>query len=62
MVNNSQFIVLGMEFSEENRSLLKEFCKVGLTKSNLIELWEKLYNAIDIYHARRKSDKTNHLS
>jgi len=52
---------IGMEFSEENRSLLKEFCKVGLTKSNLIELWERLYNAIDTYNARRKSDETNYL-
>ncbi|XP_011703072.1 PREDICTED: uncharacterized protein LOC105459079 [Wasmannia auropunctata] len=39
----------GMEFSEENRSLLKEFCKIGLTKNDLMELWEKLCIAVDEY-------------
>jgi len=43
---------LGMGFSEENRSLLKEFCKVGLTKDNLVELWDRLCMVIDTYHAR----------
>ncbi|XP_071562294.1 uncharacterized protein [Temnothorax nylanderi] len=43
---------IGMEFSEENRSLLKEFCKIGLTKNNLVELWERLCIAIDAHHAR----------
>ncbi|XP_077275174.1 uncharacterized protein LOC143904395 [Temnothorax americanus] len=43
---------IGMEFSEENRSLLKEFCKFGLTKNTLVELWERLCIAIDAYHAR----------
>ncbi|XP_024887150.1 uncharacterized protein LOC112464414 [Temnothorax curvispinosus] len=43
---------IGMEFSEENCSLLKEFCKIGLTKNNLVELWERLCIAIDAYHAR----------
>lgn len=40
---------IGIEFSEENRSLLKEFCEVGLTKNNLVELWERLCIAIDAY-------------
>ncbi|XP_018315361.1 uncharacterized protein [Mycetomoellerius zeteki] len=40
---------IGMEFSEENRSLLKEFCKFGLTKNTLVELWEKLCIASDAY-------------
>jgi len=44
-----------MEFSEENRSLLKEFCKVGLTKNNLVELWERLCTAIDAYHITKKN-------
>ncbi|KAL0114966.1 hypothetical protein PUN28_010496 [Cardiocondyla obscurior] len=40
-----------LEFAKQNRSLLKEFCKTGLTKKNLIELWDKLCVAVDIYHA-----------
>ncbi|KYN32625.1 hypothetical protein ALC56_13107 [Trachymyrmex septentrionalis] len=40
---------IGMEFSEENRSLLKEFCEFGLTENSLVELWEKLCIAIDNY-------------
>jgi len=38
-----------MEFSEENRSLLKEFCKYGLTENDLVELWDRLCIAIDAY-------------
>lgn len=38
-----------MEFSEENRSLLKEFCEAGLTKNNLVKLWDRLCIAIDSY-------------
>lgn len=55
------FIDLGMEFAEENRSLLKEFCKVGLTKNNLVELWERLCVAIDAYQTKTISDKTDNL-
>ncbi|KYN16597.1 hypothetical protein ALC57_11106 [Trachymyrmex cornetzi] len=40
---------IGMEFSEENCSLLKEFCKFNLTENSLVELWEKLCIAIDTY-------------
>ncbi|XP_011874647.1 PREDICTED: uncharacterized protein LOC105565783 [Vollenhovia emeryi] len=40
---------IGVEFSEKNRSLLKEFCKIGLTKNLLVELWERLRDAIDAY-------------
>jgi len=38
-----------MEFSEENHSLLKQFCKFGLTENNLVELWKKLCIAVDNY-------------
>ncbi|EGI69593.1 hypothetical protein G5I_01679 [Acromyrmex echinatior] len=47
---------IGMEFSEENRSLLKEFCEFGLTENSLVELWEKLCIAIDNY-AEKLPDK-----
>jgi len=40
---------IGITFSEKNRTLLKEFCKIGLTKDRLVELWDKLCTAIDIY-------------
>ncbi|XP_011162362.1 uncharacterized protein LOC105197600 isoform X2 [Solenopsis invicta] len=44
---------IGLEFAEENRSLLKEFCKIDLTKDNLMELWEKLCLAVDAYHINK---------
>ncbi|XP_032690733.1 uncharacterized protein LOC116853679 isoform X2 [Odontomachus brunneus] len=43
---------IGVQFSEENRLLLKEFCKIGLTKDGLVDLWDKLCTAIETYHAR----------
>ncbi|XP_036139388.1 uncharacterized protein LOC105831095 isoform X3 [Monomorium pharaonis] len=43
---------IGLEFAEENRSLLKEFCKIGLTADNLMELWERLCVAIDAYTSK----------
>lgn len=48
-----------MEFAKENRSLLKEFCKIGLTKTNLMELWERLCVAIDAYQTKKISDKSD---
>ncbi|XP_011341076.1 uncharacterized protein LOC105281508 isoform X2 [Ooceraea biroi] len=43
---------IGVRFSEENYSLLKEFCKVGLTRDSLVELWNRLCTAVDAYHAK----------
>ncbi|XP_029157989.1 uncharacterized protein LOC114930393 [Nylanderia fulva] len=40
---------IGIKFSEENRTLLKEFCDIGLTKDKLNQLWHRLCSAIDIY-------------
>lgn len=49
---NINIYVLGLEFSKENHSLLKKFCDVGLTKRDLIELWDALCVAIDTYHTK----------
>ncbi|XP_014473929.1 PREDICTED: uncharacterized protein LOC106744050 [Dinoponera quadriceps] len=43
---------IGIEFSEENRLLLKKFCKIGLTKNDLVNLWDDLCTSIETYHAR----------
>ncbi|XP_020279509.1 uncharacterized protein LOC109852617 [Pseudomyrmex gracilis] len=43
---------IGIEFSKENNLLLKDFCKVDLTKDNLLELWYNLCTAIDAYHGK----------
>ncbi|XP_011254442.1 uncharacterized protein LOC105250177 [Camponotus floridanus] len=40
---------IGIKFSEENRTLLKQFCEIGLTKNKLVELWDRLCIAIDNY-------------
>lgn len=40
-------LVLGAEFSRRNSSLLKEFCEIGLTKTALMDLWDRLCIAID---------------
>lgn len=40
---------IGVKFSEENRTLLKQFCEIGLTKNKLVELWDRLCIAIDNY-------------
>ncbi|XP_025162271.1 uncharacterized protein LOC105184542 [Harpegnathos saltator] len=40
---------IGIEFSKENRSLLKEFCKIGLTKDDLLDLWNKLCIVTETY-------------
>lgn len=57
IMNNFNFIgfiltLLGIEFSEENRLLLKEFCEIGLTKDSLTNLWNNLCTAITTYHAK----------
>lgn len=46
----------GIGFSEENRSLLKKFCEVGLTKNDLVELWDAMCVAIDDFHAKNTED------
>ncbi|XP_072750343.1 uncharacterized protein [Anoplolepis gracilipes] len=40
---------IGIKFSKENRTLLKEFCEISLTKDKLVELWDRLCIAIDNY-------------
>lgn len=47
--------MLGIKFSEDNRFLLKEFCKIGLTKDGLMDLWDKLCTAIETYHVRAQN-------
>ncbi|KAK1129975.1 hypothetical protein K0M31_019666 [Melipona bicolor] len=46
---------IGVTFAEENQTLLLKFCEPNLTKENLIDLWNNLCLAIDIYEDR------NHL-
>lgn len=40
---------IGIKFSEENRTLIREFCEISLTRNKLVELWDKLCIAIDNY-------------
>ncbi|XP_012215543.1 uncharacterized protein [Linepithema humile] len=40
---------IGIEFSEQNSSLLKDFCEITFTKNSLIKLWDKLCTAVDTY-------------
>ncbi|CAD1473929.1 unnamed protein product, partial [Heterotrigona itama] len=40
---------IGIPFAEENQTLLMKFCEPNLTKENLIDLWNNLCLAIDVY-------------
>ncbi|KAL6256134.1 hypothetical protein P5V15_012254 [Pogonomyrmex californicus] len=52
---------IGIEFSEKNCTLLKEFCNIGLTKNDFVDLWNKLCIAIDTYHEKKMADKTDYF-
>ncbi|KAL6442300.1 hypothetical protein ACFW04_002509 [Cataglyphis niger] len=40
---------IGIKFSEENQTLLKEFCEINLKNNKLVGLWNRLCIAIDNY-------------
>lgn len=44
----------GVEFAEDNHELLNNFCKTGLKKDYLKDLWTKLCSAIDHYESEDK--------
>ncbi|KAK9293705.1 hypothetical protein QLX08_011413 [Tetragonisca angustula] len=45
---------IGITFAEENQTLLLKFCEPNLTKENLIDLWNNLCLAIDVYEDRKR--------
>ncbi|XP_033336323.2 uncharacterized protein LOC117226270 [Megalopta genalis] len=39
----------GMDFASQNQDLMRSFCKKCITNNELLDLWQKMCNAIDSY-------------
>ncbi|XP_076652835.1 uncharacterized protein LOC143359062 [Halictus rubicundus] len=46
----------GEDFAKENHDLLRNFCKKCITTKELIGLWHKICNAIDLYENKNEND------
>ncbi|XP_031836592.1 uncharacterized protein LOC116428720 isoform X2 [Nomia melanderi] len=46
----------GINFTNENQNLLTNFCEKSIADNELVHLWQKLCNAVDLYENKNKND------